>query len=106
MVYPPKQLDHDPLSPPPHYRRVLWTALAVMFVAAVVLTAVALTRRTAPTGRGCIQFSFMTPTGGSSGHYCAATARALCLARVPTVVVNEDYYANLHAACRRARLPL
>jgi hypothetical protein len=108
MVYSPGHFERvTKLSAPSNRRKRRNLTIAFCGLLAVCVlgfSALSLTNSAPRTGGGCIAFGFMTPTGGSSNHACGATARNLCLAPVPTLVRNGDYYAEMHRACRRAEL--
>jgi hypothetical protein len=108
MVYSPGHFERvTKLSAPSNRRkrRNLTIAFCGLLAACLLgFSALSLTNSAPRTGGGCIAFGFMTVVGGSSDHACGATARNLCLAPVPTVFKDSDYYAEMHQACRRAGL--
>jgi hypothetical protein len=109
MVYAPGHLQQvERVNAPGNQRqrrRLLVSICTLLLVCAVGFTAWSLTRSAPRNGGGCIAFGFMTATGGSSQAACGTTARDLCLATVPTLVADGDYYAEMHRACRSAGLP-
>jgi hypothetical protein len=109
MVYAPGHFERvAKLSAPPNRqkrRNVTIAFCGLLALCLIGLAAWSLTNSAPRTGNGCIAFGFMTPVGGSAGHACGATARNLCLAPVPTLVKDGDYYAEMHRACHLAGLP-
>jgi branched-subunit amino acid ABC-type transport system permease component len=109
MVFPPGHLQQvERVNAPANRgqrRRVVASVCATLLACAVGFTVWSLTKSGPRTGNGCIAFSFMTVVGGSSDSACGSTARSLCLAPVPKLVRDGDYYAEMHLACRRAGLP-
>jgi hypothetical protein len=109
MVFPPGHLQQVERVNAPTNRRqrrgLVLSLSATILVCAVGFTVWSLTRSGPRGGNGCISFNFMTVIGGSSNSACGTTARNLCLATVPKLVRNGDYYLEMHRACRRAGLP-
>ncbi|MCL2418404.1 MAG: hypothetical protein FWD04_03870 [Conexibacteraceae bacterium] len=112
MVYPPGHLEQvQRINAPANrgQRRMRLVAVGATLLACVVGIVVwSLTSsggtQSATHHAGCISFGFMTVIGSSSDTACGATARNLCLAPVPKLVKDGDYYAQMHRACRRAGL--
>lgn len=106
MVFPPGHLQQvEKVNAPANRaqrRTVLTSLLAVLVVCAVGFTVWSLTKTGAKTGNGCIAFTFMTVIGGSSDTACGHAAQNLCLAPIPRLVKDGDYYAEMHRACRKA----
>ncbi len=106
MVFPPGHLQQVERVNAPTNRRqrrgLLITVCATLLVCAIGFGVWSLTKSGPRNGNGCIAFNFATVIGGSSGSACGATARNLCLATVPKLVKDGDYYLEMHRACRRA----
>jgi hypothetical protein len=109
MVFPPGHLQQvERVSEPTNRRQrrgLVFAVCAAFLVCAIGFTVWSLTKSGPRNGNGCIAFGFMTVIGGSSENACGATARNLCLATVPRLVKDGDYYLEMHRACRRAGLP-
>ncbi|HEX3803755.1 MAG TPA: hypothetical protein VHV75_13030 [Solirubrobacteraceae bacterium] len=106
MVFPPghlQQVEHVNAPANRRQRRgLVLSVCATVLVCAIGFTVWSLTKSGPRNGNGCISFGFMTVIGGSSDTACGAKARNLCLATVPKLVKDGDYYLEMHRACRRA----
>ena len=108
MVFPPGHLQQvERVNAPANRRdrrRLVLSLCALLLACGIGFTAWSLANSGPRTGSGCISFGFMTVIGSSGSSACGATARDLCLAPVPKLVKDGDYYLEMHRACRRAGL--